>query len=110
MQSSPYVTKSPRWSLALYLFLATLPCDILSAFVFCNRLVYPCYVATPQLFSMASVQDQKCAAAMMWVWVTFAYLIPAVAITAHTFLLEYAIARINPNRAAGRHGIGAKVL
>src|SRR5258707_1623759 len=82
VQSSPSAPKSPRWSMALYLFLATLPCDILSAFlVFSNRLVYPFYLSTRQLFSMAPLQDQECAGALMWVWVTFAYLIPAVAIT-----------------------------
>ncbi len=82
VQSSPSATRSPRWSMALYLFLATLPCDILSAFlVFCNRLVYPFYLSTPQLFSLAPLEDQECAGALMWVWVTFAYLIPAVAIT-----------------------------
>jgi cytochrome c oxidase assembly factor CtaG len=82
VQSSPSATRSPRWSMALYLFLATLPCDILSAFlVFCNRLVYPFYLSTPQLFSLPPLQDQECAGALMWVWVTFAYLIPAVAIT-----------------------------
>jgi len=82
VQSSPGAKKSLRWSAAFYLFFATLPCDILSAFlVFCNRLVYPFYLSTPQLFSMAPRQDQECAGALMWVWVTFAYLIPAVAIT-----------------------------
>jgi putative membrane protein len=82
VQSSPSATRAMRWSMALYLFLATLPCDILSAFlVFCNRLVYPFYVSTPQLFSLPPLQDQECAGALMWVWVTFAYLIPAVAIT-----------------------------
>jgi cytochrome c oxidase assembly factor CtaG len=82
VQSSPSAPKSPRWSMALYLFLATLPCDILSAFlVFSNRLVYPFYLSTRQLFSMAPLQDQECAGALMWVWVTFAYVIPAVAIT-----------------------------
>jgi putative membrane protein len=82
VQSSPSTTRSPRWSMALYLFLATQPCDILSAFlVFCNRLVYPFYLSTPQLFSLAPLEDQECAGALMWVWVTFAYLIPAVAIT-----------------------------
>jgi putative membrane protein len=82
VQSSPSRTRSPQWSIALYLFLATLPCDILSAFlVFCNRLVYPFYLSTPQLFSMSSLADQECAGALMWVWVTFAYVIPAVAIT-----------------------------
>ena len=73
---------APRWSMALYLFLATLPCDLLSAFLaFCNRPVYPCYLSTTQLFSLSPLQDQECAGALMWVWVTFAYLIPAVAIT-----------------------------
>jgi putative membrane protein len=73
---------APRWSMALYLFLATLPCDLLSAFLaFCNRPVYPSYLSTTQLFSLSPLQDQECAGALMWVWVTFAYLIPAVAIT-----------------------------
>jgi putative membrane protein len=82
VQSSPSAARSPRWSMALYLFLATLPCDILSAFlVFSNRLVYPFYLSTPQLFGLLPLEDQECAGALMWVWVTFAYLIPAVAIT-----------------------------
>jgi putative membrane protein len=82
VQSSPSAPRSPRWSMALYLFLATLPCDLLSAFlVFYNRLVYPFYLSTPQLFKMAPLQDQECAGALMWVWVTFGYLIPAVVIT-----------------------------
>jgi putative membrane protein len=82
MQSSPNAARSPRWSMALYLFFATLPCDVLSAFlVFCNRLVYPHYVATAQMFNLSALQDQECAGALMWVWVTFAYLIPAVMIT-----------------------------
>jgi putative membrane protein len=81
VKSSPSATRAPRWSMALYLFLATLPCDILSAFlVFCNRLVYPIYLSAPQGFNMTPLTDQECAGALMWVWVTFAYLIPAVAI------------------------------
>jgi putative membrane protein len=73
---------APRWSMALYLFLATLPCDLLSAFLaFCDRPVYPCYLSTTQLFSLSPLQDQQCAGALMWVWVTFEYLILAVAIT-----------------------------
>ena len=76
------VTMSPRWSMVLYLFLATLPCDILSAFLaFSNRPAYPHYRSANQLFSLSPVQDQQCAGALMWVWVTFAYLIPAVIIT-----------------------------
>jgi putative membrane protein len=82
VHSSPSAVKSPRWSMVMYLFLATLPCDILSAFfVFCNRLIYPFYLSTPHLFSLPPLADQECAGALMWVWVTFAYLIPAVAIS-----------------------------
>lgn len=81
-QSSSSVEWQPSWSMALYLFFATLPCDILSAFlVFCNRLVYPVYLSTPQLFNLSCLEDQQCAGALMWVWVTLAYLIPAAAIT-----------------------------
>ncbi|MGA7398586.1 MAG: cytochrome c oxidase assembly protein [Candidatus Sulfotelmatobacter sp.] len=79
---SPSTARSPRWSVALYLFLATLPCDVLSAFlVFCNRLVYPYYRSTTPLFILSPIQDQESAGALMWVWITFAYLIPAVVIT-----------------------------
>ena len=75
-------TGGPRWSIALYLFLAVLPCDVLSAFlVFGNRLVYPSYLSASHLFNLSPLQDQECAGALMWVWVTFAYLIPAVVIT-----------------------------
>jgi|SRR5579862_764771 len=82
VQSSPSATRSLGWSMALYLFLATLPCDILSAFlVFCNRLVYPFYSSHPHPFTLPPLADQECAGALMWVWVTFAYLIPAVTIT-----------------------------
>lgn len=83
---SSSANRLPRWSwsMALYLFLATLPCDVLSAFlVFCGRPVYGVYLSTTQLFSFSPLQDQECAGALMWVWVTFAYLIPAVVITVH---------------------------
>lgn len=82
VQPPPSATRSPHWSVPLYLFLATLPCDILSAFLtFSNRIVYPSYLSTTQLFSLSPLEDQQCAGALMWVWITFAYLIPAVSIT-----------------------------
>jgi cytochrome c oxidase assembly factor CtaG len=72
----------PRWSTPVYLFLATLPCDILSAFlVFCGRVVYPSYLSSPLFFNLSPLQDQQCAGALMWVSVTFAYLLPAVVVT-----------------------------
>ena len=73
-----------QWSLfmPLYLFLGTLPCDILSAFLtFCGRVVYLSYLSAARIVNLSPLQDQECAGALMWVCVTFAYLIPAVVIT-----------------------------
>ena len=73
-----------RWSIVLYLFLATLPCDALSAFfAFCDRVVYTSYLGAPRHFSISPLQDQEFAGALMWISVTFAYLIPAVFLTAN---------------------------
>jgi putative membrane protein len=70
------------WSTPLYLFLATIPCDILSAFLtFCGRVVYTHYLAAPPLFHLSPLQDQEFAGALMWVAVTIIYLIPAIGIT-----------------------------
>ena len=72
----------PRWSMVIYLFLATLPCDALSAFLaFCGHVVYPHYGNVARHFALPALQDQECAGALMWTWVTFAYLIPAVLVT-----------------------------
>jgi putative membrane protein len=116
VQSSPGPARSPRWSMALYLFLATLPCDMLSAFlVFCGRQVYPGNLSTTPVFGLSPLQDQECAGALMWVWVTFAYLIPAIAITlqilspSHT-LTQGPIHTNAPQRVAGRSVNGAEVL
>jgi putative membrane protein len=71
-----------RWHIPLYLFLATLPCDALSAFLtFCDRVVYPNYASAHRLFDISPLGDQEFAGALMWVWVTFVYLAPAAAIT-----------------------------
>lgn len=78
----PSVARCPRWAIVLYLFLATLPCDALSAFLaFCDRVVYASYLDIPRHFTISPLQDQQCAGALMWVCVTFAYLIPAVFLT-----------------------------
>lgn len=65
----------PQWSIVLYLFLATLPCDVLAAFlVFSERLVYPVYLVAGR--SEASVlSDQVYAGALMWTCVTIIYLV-----------------------------------
>jgi putative membrane protein len=82
VQPWPSVARWPRWSIPLYLFLATLPCDALSAFLtFCGRVVYPHYETAHRLFDISPLGDQECAGALMWVWVTFVYLVPAAVIT-----------------------------
>jgi putative membrane protein len=74
--------KRPQWSIPMYLFFAMLPCDALAAFlVFCGHIVYPSSRLTIQSSSLLPLQDQEYAGAIMWVWVTFAYLIPAILIT-----------------------------
>lgn len=71
------------WSVPVYLFLATLPCDALSAYlVFCGHIVYPSYGSGGQIFRLSPLDDQALAGALMWVVVTFAYLIPALVLTA----------------------------
>jgi cytochrome c oxidase assembly factor CtaG len=69
-------SKGPESSVLLYLFFATLPCDILSGFlVFCDRVVYPLYLPSPVRSGMTALEDQQCAGALMWTVVTVVYLI-----------------------------------
>jgi putative membrane protein len=66
--------KKPEWLIISYLFLATLPCDILSGFlVFCERVVYAGYVGSPKPFALSPLQDQQLAGALMWTVVTLIY-------------------------------------
>jgi len=77
----PSAAAWPRWSTILYLFLATVPCDILSGFlVFCDRVVYTGYLSTPQRFGISALEDQQRAGALMWTCVTLVYLIAAAII------------------------------
>ena len=82
VQPWPSVRTSPRWSILVYLFLATLPCDILSGFlVFSDRVAYPVYFSAPRMFGFSVLEDQQCAAALMWTCVTLVYLLPAAIIS-----------------------------
>ena len=66
------------WAIVLYLFLATLPCDVLSAFlVFSERVAYPIYLSTPRHTSLSVLEDQQLAGALMWTVVTIVYLAAA---------------------------------
>jgi putative membrane protein len=69
-------SRMPESSILLYLFLATLPCDIFSGFlVFCDRVVYPVFLSSSQAFGLSALEDQQCAGALMWTCVTVVYLI-----------------------------------
>jgi putative membrane protein len=82
IQPWPSASTTPRWSMLLYLFLATLPCDILSGFLaFSDRVAYPVYFSTPRPFGFSVLEDQQCAAALMWTCITLIYLVPAAIIS-----------------------------
>ncbi len=82
IQPWPSASTEPRWWMLLYLFLATLPCDILSGFLaFSDRVAYPVYFPPPRLFGFSVLEDQQCAAALMWTCVTLIYLVPAAIIS-----------------------------
>ena len=109
VQPWPSVARWPRWRIPLYLFLATLPCDALSAFLaFCDRVVYSSYLTGPRLFNISPLQDQECAGALMWACATFAYLIPAVVVTIQILSPP----RMDPaeKAEAALHGIAGRPL
>jgi len=76
VQPWPSVPRWPRWSVLLYLFLATLPCDVLAGLlVFSDRLAYPVYLCTPHRTGFSALEDQQCAGALMWTCVTVVFLV-----------------------------------
>jgi len=72
----------PDLSILLYLFFATLPCDVLSGLlVFSDRVVYPMYFSSSHLLGLSPLADQQCAAALMWTCVTVVYFVAAAILT-----------------------------
>ena len=68
----------------LYLFLATLPCDIIAGLlVFGDRVVYAHYFSSSQPFGLSALADQQCAGALMWTCVTVVYLVAGAILTTH---------------------------
>jgi len=87
VQPWPSVSRRPDWSIVLYLFLATLPCDVLSAFlVFSERVAYPVYLSTSGQSSLSVLADQQCAGALMWTCVTIVYLVAGAIVSTHLLL------------------------
>jgi cytochrome c oxidase assembly factor CtaG len=55
---------------------------MLSGFLtFCDRPVYPFYVAHPNPFGLPVLEDQVLGAVIMWVLGSFAFLVPAMVLT-----------------------------
>ena len=76
VQPWPKSSADRGWSTVLYLFLATLPCDILSGFlVFSERVAYPVYLSTHRHSTLSVLDDQQFAGALMWTAVTIIYLV-----------------------------------
>jgi putative membrane protein len=91
VQPWPSTARWPRWSIPLYLFCATFPCDALSGFLaFCDRVVYSSYLSAPQVLTTSPLQDQECAAALMWTCITIIFLVPAVIVTIQLLSPKYA--------------------
>jgi putative membrane protein len=92
--------KWPESSILLYLFLATLPCDILSGFlVFCDRVVYPVFLSSPHSFGLSALEDQQCAGALMWTCVTVVYLIAGGVFTARLLSSDLFLPHRSPYRS-----------
>jgi len=90
VQPWPSVSR-PDLSMILYLFFATLPCDILAGFlVFCDRVVYPVYSSPSPLLGVSVLGDQQCAAALMWTCVTVVYLVAGAVLTMRLLSPQYA--------------------
>jgi cytochrome c oxidase assembly factor CtaG len=80
----PSVARWPQWSMLLYLFLATLPCDVLSGLlVFSDRVAYPMYANMPRMGGLSALEDQQCAAALMWTCVTVVFLLAGTILSMH---------------------------
>jgi cytochrome c oxidase assembly factor CtaG len=82
VQPWPTNSTEPRWSTVVYLFLATLPCDVLAGFLlFSERVAYPVYLSAPRHSGLSVLEDQQCAGALMWTAVTIIYLVAGAAVT-----------------------------
>ena len=78
----PAAQHANRWATLAYLAAADIVMTMLSGFLtFCDRPVYPWYVAHPNPFGIPVLTDQVLGAVIMWVLGSFAYVIPAMVIT-----------------------------
>ena len=82
MRPWPAEPKHRNWGILLYLVAADIVNTLLSAFLaFCGRPVYTFYLANPNPFGVSQVDDQVLGAAIMWVFGSIIFLVPAMVIT-----------------------------
>lgn len=78
----PAEKRQSNWGALIYLALADVVMTMLSGFLtFCDRPVYPYYINHPNPFGIPVLEDQVLGAVLMWVLGSFAFLVPAMAIT-----------------------------
>jgi len=78
----PAAKRQNDWGALIYLALADIVMTMLSGFLtFCDRPVYAYYVNHPNPFGIPVLEDQVLGAVIMWVLGSFAFLVPAMAIT-----------------------------
>jgi putative membrane protein len=78
----PAAKRQSNWGALIYLALADVVMTMLSGFLtFCDRPVYPYYINHPNPFGIPVLEDQVLGAVVMWVLGSFAFLVPAMAIT-----------------------------
>ena len=78
----PSSNRRQGWGILVFLVSADIVNTMLSAFLaFCDRPVYNFYIIHANPFDISPLDDQVLGAVIMWVLGSFAFLIPAVAIT-----------------------------
>lgn len=79
----PWKSRWPRWSMAPYLLVADLTnTAVAAALAFAPEAVYAPYRVTAPALGMRAIEDQRLAAAIMWLPGSLLYLVPAVVIVA----------------------------
>jgi putative membrane protein len=78
----PASKQKQGWGMLVFLVSADVVNTILSAILaFCGRPVYTFYVVHPAGFGLPPLDDQVLGAVIMWVFGSFAFLLPAIVIT-----------------------------
>ena len=82
LQPWPARTRWPRWAIIPYLLTADVLNTVLSAsLAFSGRVLYPSYAQAVRISSLTAMQDQIAAGAVMWVFNSVVFLVPAVLLT-----------------------------